>query len=1062
MPFTSGDSIGNNLLKLPGVNYLQQSWDDIEELPASYILKSNSYSSWFDTKIYTNLVLSYNKEGQKILVVWSNTKFQPTSINDVIATDFFYTDQNNYKEIHTRAKWCLIFSLSTDSQFTLSINFKQHPSSIKITDNSHNIVNVQKGDTKNSLKIVANDIVVSLTDQNGTTLNTINGITISDPRTLSVALRDSSAYDFSSTSASGTLLRNSLLRQDWTNYVIIDGYPIPNTFDLSLTNQLSVSFDASLSVSGTELKLLNIEADDIKPGFVIVDTSDNYNVIQNINSQGDISLFYTNDYTTSRSVTIDKQLTYTDILSGLEGFNNTNVVLHTSDTSYTLLSTDASNYYFSAINNYQSSSPLTFTSISGALEYLDTLTFSDISNQLLYITDGRYELPLITNYPVSSQFHNILYLDLSQNKTDLGLLPHFYLKSIDNYPDDVLQRHVDLTASDASSEINTGIKDLLYGEIYTGKNALNIVMSDVCGHSQASLKQNSLGFGGVGNSGDVALFYSLADNSGVPIGNTYQFTDSSNSIYICLNKVDSLNPLAIADKNDALDTDTIDSSLGSSLNILVDTKDSNYKSFDLHHLNLVNELPTTTWVKIYDIQPTLVDTAETLSDGLKLIEHQLKWNIAVNGNGSRKLVFEKPVTFNYGLAIRVSPGFDYSSPETVDDNQVYIDVTQTEFKDLSGGIFPIIYADTSLDSTFGQTFQFNIDNSTYNGWIAGDKDNVITFIDPIPLSQVTSVSDHITFEMYNNNGTNIANLSGQPDVSGYGKIFKYNQNEIDYGSGTLYINMDISNLIVNGSTVNNSETIWMFARDYSQQSYQGAIIQPATLSETAILIKDKDFNTFNSIDTIPEIIQVDISVGNNIYCYNLKDNILDVSYQSIEISGNFVSSVNDQINMINSDIYVSISGGVVSYFPHDIIYSTGEITNIGTEESLYYGTASGGSVLLNTTLPVNTRGYLFSTPGLRGNIFYHDNKFVVSLVSNPLLVPGSDVSFYISDGVATEPAIGVSFELVGDLWISHDFIYTLGTVNQAKLQLSGGAIYEGTILDTSGINNPEIITFQQT
>ena len=99
--------------------------------------------------------------------------------------------------------------------------------------------------------------------------------------------------------------------------------------------------------------------------------------------------------------------------------------------------------------------------------------------------------------------------------------------------------------------------------------------------------------------------------------------------------------------------------------------------FQIHSIGVANELPTTIWVKVYDVSEGFVNqTKEGTNDDFKEYESKLVYNIPVNAGDFRDLEMGDGVDFYDGLHVRVSDNYAYSSefypPNFEDAGKVYI------------------------------------------------------------------------------------------------------------------------------------------------------------------------------------------------------------------------------------------------------------------------------------------------------------------------------------------------------------------------------------------------------
>lgn len=220
-----------------------------------------------------------------------------------------------------------------------------------------------------------------------------------------------------------------------------------------------------------------------------------------------------------------------------------------------------------------------------------------------------------------------------------------------------------LIFSNYLSQLEPLIKEI-YHVKHEANNALMVHTTSKLGTSQAGtdLVQEAA-------FGDVALYYSLSDASGLTIGTTKVNADTSNNnaMFVHLNlrdpekpncgkSVSEHNPLPVEFQGEILDGMTFDLTVSGGLTT---TTDLSNNRINLLSVNFVNEGPTTVWVKLYDVSYGFVDT--NVVDPVVDLQSHLIYNLAVPGLNTRDIPFARPISVSYGLHFLASTNFKYDS-----------------------------------------------------------------------------------------------------------------------------------------------------------------------------------------------------------------------------------------------------------------------------------------------------------------------------------------------------------------------------------------------------------------
>jgi hypothetical protein len=209
--------------------------------------------------------------------------------------------------------------------------------------------------------------------------------------------------------------------------------------------------------------------------------------------------------------------------------------------------------------------------------------------------------------------------------------------------------------------IGTEIAADLVGTTFIGHNALAVVPADTSGHAQAATRLvNQAMWAG------SALYYALADSCGYSIDSTFSasgsvyvsggivYSDySHNALYTNLNTVNPINgEEQSVDYNNRLYVTFGGQTFNAgSFNLaisgaLVSSTDISNAYFNLNSLGIVNESPTTVWVKFYDV---CVGQAYGVTDPTVTLSGNLIYNLAVPAENTRDLNFSQSVYIHNGL-----------------------------------------------------------------------------------------------------------------------------------------------------------------------------------------------------------------------------------------------------------------------------------------------------------------------------------------------------------------------------------------------------------------------------
>ena len=277
----------------------------------------------------------------------------------------------------------------------------------------------------------------------------------------------------------------------------------------------------------------------------------------------------------------------------------------------------------------------------------------------------------------------------------------------------------------------------------------------------------------------TALYYSLADASGMIIGSTMSATDSSNAVCVhlvdhCGNPHDASNPIPIAFAGDSVKGYTVGTNIGDDLLKLIDisSKDFSANPFNIDSLHLANETPTPVWYKIYDADPgfkTLFDNLDSgCGDKYDMIKSALKLNMAVPPLVTRDVFFNKGLTFYNGVLSRASNlhGYDASGDGFLySDDQTFISINYASIlRDNEQLLDSLQYRNVPDSMEFGGDAELTNGDFTLKFWTHPLRDNgtdISVILVPITASDFSSnypaADGHITVSGANIVGTNADN-----------------------------------------------------------------------------------------------------------------------------------------------------------------------------------------------------------------------------------------------------------------------------------------------------------------
>ena len=220
------------------------------------------------------------------------------------------------------------------------------------------------------------------------------------------------------------------------------------------------------------------------------------------------------------------------------------------------------------------------------------------------------------------------------------------------------------------------------GRAQTGHNAVYVVNTDVSGHPQAGtdIITSNLGDG-------VAMYYALADNSGISISSTnVSDGDPDNAMYVTLANgnvgVTTDNPLNVAVQESTKPGLMFHYSISGYpySNPLLGNN-----SLRITHLGATNDSPIPLWLKIYDMSSGYFNDNSAATLGIDAsaftLKDKLVYNLAVPPMDYRDIEFPKGLAINDGLYLATSTTHAYDSYGTIGAAQMYV---QGQYFDTSG------------------------------------------------------------------------------------------------------------------------------------------------------------------------------------------------------------------------------------------------------------------------------------------------------------------------------------------------------------------------------------------
>lgn len=184
--------------------------------------------------------------------------------------------------------------------------------------------------------------------------------------------------------------------------------------------------------------------------------------------------------------------------------------------------------------------------------------------------------------------------------------------------------------------------------------------------------------------GDVALYYSLSDASGLTIASTATATEAkNNAVYVTLadqsgKSINDNNRLFVTIQPLLADGHTFSLAVSAGPVTLVDLSGNsglNHDGFNVHGLEFANETPVPVWVRVYDACVGFVRPYETslgLPGTAVAMKEKLKFNFAVPGLNFRDIHFAQPVYFQHGVYFAASTDFRYESYDYSQPRPIYV------------------------------------------------------------------------------------------------------------------------------------------------------------------------------------------------------------------------------------------------------------------------------------------------------------------------------------------------------------------------------------------------------
>jgi hypothetical protein len=678
----------------PDVTITYPNSDNIDASLVNYgqlLQQSNTITPWLDTKLFPVIQVTASLAVDACAhIFWGIGDEDEVPNNYALCQDTIRPGIQRTTEWDSRARWARIFLAGTNPG-ELSYVLKPTPTGVKIVDDSGSIVSV----TSNAMQIVYRDSsgILGTTDSGAsnegnalyTSITTSDGTPIGKYLdTLNVAVRDDNGANLSVTSLSGDTLMvgGTFDRQTMDVVFFMDlSAAVFNTDSVLLsvgTYTISGSYNApTLTVDTVSLNSIESSVSALKPGYLF--GNDTYRYISAIDGlditiSGNDTVTLQNNGTAGQydisAETYVGHLIHNDVFTTVDhitstyGWDNSMRVAFVGSDLCVNYTTDPTTFKArldgSMVVMLQGGVP---NNLHGALNAFGTdAYFSHQPDRL------RHALVLV--------YHNIddnVALDTSFSRisaTQLGTPTG--VSSLTAGQTSVATTYI----IDSSVGTSSRVLDIVFGDLYTGSNALAIVPTDVCAHTQASTLSDVCGA-----FGKVALYYALADTCGTQIGTTNSGVDSNNSLYVTITDASGLaynssRPVPITIGSDVITGLMMDNSLGDVMTHLIDINDTELSgnAVNLNSINLSNETAVPVWFKLYDTHEGLAIYAEQTNDYTSA-QDTLKINIAVPPLSTRDVRLEKGMLFNHGLCARVSTqhGYDVSTTGNLTtDTQTFI------------------------------------------------------------------------------------------------------------------------------------------------------------------------------------------------------------------------------------------------------------------------------------------------------------------------------------------------------------------------------------------------------
>ncbi len=278
-----------------------------------------------------------------------------------------------------------------------------------------------------------------------------------------------------------------------------------------------------------------------------------------------------------------------------------------------------------------------------------------------------------------------------------------------------------------NSRLGLALLDSSANALGTKSGALDVVCSDICGHTQAFKPiYNDISV----TAGTGAGYYALADNCGKPVDTLVNTTSAAkNALYVTLTDaagrlISVNNPLPVYSLFESVISYTIDTSVGDAMVSLVNVNDKvNGTCFNLSTLSIYNSYDTTVWVKVHDIYDTLGKVGQIFGrDRFDLIDDTLMLNIAVPAGATRDIHLENGLLFYHGCMARASTQSSYTAGTSgnLNCNAVYIHGSYSQVSGLDGqATRPAPHSHTSAGDTIVQGHPAD---TGFSGWFCNAVD----------------------------------------------------------------------------------------------------------------------------------------------------------------------------------------------------------------------------------------------------------------------------------------------------------------------------------------------------